>query len=366
MFALFVPGVSGRRLWERARLGRSYPPLGRDNGSVSHAQGDEPKRHHYVPQTYLRGWADSTGQVGVRRRRGPSGFIASVKNVGVEAHLYGSGAAATWRESNFSLIEGAWPHLRRELTASGRLRERDRDQASLFMALQIARSREHIASSTFIAELAEYKPERPLTRAAVRTFIRARHGHVPGDREVEAAWTLAHFQIEQGLVPTLDQAFSASMDVAVRDLAPLLSSRHWRVERSLEPILWSSDRPVMPWRPPSDRDAFEGVGYADCDEIRMPIGPRAMLVLERRPSVTPIDVHSRVFHRYNDDIALQCYEFIVSVPGRRSRLDAAVLADHRPAVRFNIGPGFETGADGVERPMGDIVHSWTPLRSFTN
>lgn len=330
---------------------------------VSHARGDEPKRHHYVPQTYLRGWADSTGQVGVRRRRGGSGFVASVKNVGVEAHLYGAGAAATWRESNFSLLEGAWPHLRRELTASGHLHGGDRDQASVFMALQIARSREHIASSTFIAELADYSPERPLTRAAVRTFIRERHGHAPGELEVEATWTLAHFQIEQDLVPTLDQAFSTSVDVAIRQLAPLLSSRHWRVERSREPLLWSSDRPVMPWRPPSDRDAFEGVGYAEFDEIRMPIGPSAMLILDRRPSVSPIDVHSRLFHRHNEDIALQCYEFIISVPGRRSRLDAVILADHRPALRFNIGPGLETGPDGVEKSMGDIVHTWTPLRS---
>lgn len=94
----------------------------------------QPEYAHYVPQTYLRAWADSSGQVGVRRRRQRSAFLASVANVGVEAHLYGSGAAATWRESNFSVLEGAWPQLRRELTASGHLHGRDRDQASVVAA----------------------------------------------------------------------------------------------------------------------------------------------------------------------------------------------------------------------------------------
>jgi hypothetical protein len=91
-------------------------------------------------------------QLAVRRRQ-RSAFLAFITNVAVEAHLYGSGAAATWRESKFNVLECAWPHLRRELTASGHLHGRDRDQASVFMALLIARSREHIASSTFIAEL---------------------------------------------------------------------------------------------------------------------------------------------------------------------------------------------------------------------
>lgn len=128
------------------------------------------------------------------------------------------------------------------------------------MALQIARTREHIARTAVASELAEFTEERPPSRDVVRRFIHERHGHAAEDAEVEAAWSLAAFEIMQASVPSFNEAFSISMEVATTQLAPLLGALHWRVEIADAPILWTSDRPVMPWRPPSPRDAFEGVG----------------------------------------------------------------------------------------------------------
>ena len=76
----------------------------------------------------------------------------------------------------------------------------------MFMALQIARTREHIAHSAFTSELAEFTDERPLSREVVRSFIIERHGHKPEDPEVEAAWTLATYEMKES-VPSFDQAF---------------------------------------------------------------------------------------------------------------------------------------------------------------
>ena len=80
--------------------------------------------------------------------------------------------------------------------------------------------------------------------------------------------------------------------------------------------------------------------------------------------MSPVEVDKRRFHDYNADIALQCYEFIVCVPGRRGRLDNATLIRNRPAVRFHIGPGVEAMGDGTHSPMGDIIQKWIPLRAI--
>jgi hypothetical protein len=118
----------------------------------------------------------------------------------------------------------------------------------------------------------------------------------------------------------------------------------------------------MPWRPPSPRDRFDGVGYGDADEIRMPLSPTAMLVLQRSFTSSPKHAPTSRFHNYNEDIARQCYELILCSPGRRTRLAQATLARHRAAVRFHIGPGTEVKADGSKVPMNDIIHTWIPIR----
>jgi hypothetical protein len=148
----------------------------------------------------------------------------------------------------------------------------------MFMALQIARTREHIAQSAFTSELAEFTNQRPLSREAVRELIIERHGHTPDDPEVEAAWTLATYEMKES-VPCFDQAFSIMIENATTSLAPLLDGMHWRVETVDAPILWTCDRPLMPWRPPSVKDRYEGLGYANADEVRMPLSPVAMLIL---------------------------------------------------------------------------------------
>lgn len=322
---------------------------------------DPPKRHHYLPQTYQRAWCDSAGHVAVRRRGTSRVFEANPLNVGAESHLYGKGAHALWRERNFGLLEEEWPALRTELMSTGHVNGRERQMVATFIALQVARTREHLLQTTVAAELADFAHERPVTKESARRFIQQHLRHDPEDIEVDAAWSLTNYEISQG-IPTVDQAFSISMDIAVRQMAPMFENLHWRIERSEEPVLWTSDRAVMPWRPPSERDTYEGVGYGDADEIRMPLGPTAMLIAERAYSASPKKVPATRFHDYNRDIARQCYEFIICTPGRRARLEHTPLADRRAAIRFHMGPSVEITPDGTEVSGNDVIHTWVPIR----
>jgi hypothetical protein len=209
-----------------------------------------PKRHHLIPETYLRAWSDGQGQVAVRRRDQVKTFVTKPVNVDVEARLYGTGIEGLWREKNFQLFKDEWPRLRTTLIQRGHLHGDDRQLACMFMALQIARTRERIAHTAFTSELLEFTKERPLSCEAVRRFITERHGHTPEDPEVEAAWTLATYEMQDS-VPSFEKAFSVAMENATIRMAPLLGGLHWRVETVDAPILWTSDRPLMPWRPPS-------------------------------------------------------------------------------------------------------------------
>jgi Protein of unknown function (DUF4238) len=211
--------------------------------------------------------------------------------------------------------------------------------------------------------LAAFTAERPPTRETIRSFIRERHKHDPAQAEVEAAWNIAAYLLMQDDPPTFDDIFSISLGIGVNQTAPLLQGLHWRVDRTNEPILWTSDRPVMAWRPPSPRDSFEGVGYANCDEIRFPLSPTAMLVMSRTASISPRHVKPSIFHDYNDDIAAQCFEYVICHAGRAGRLGRIPMAPSRPAVQFNTGPGFRVDPDGSQSPMGDVLHTWSPIRA---
>ena len=105
------------------------------------------------------------------------------------------------------------------------------------MALQIAPTREHIAQTAFSSELAEFTDERPLSHEIVRKFIIERHSHVPADAEVEAAWTLATYELQEA-VASFETAFSVAIKIATTQMAPVLDGLHWRVETVDEPILW--------------------------------------------------------------------------------------------------------------------------------
>jgi hypothetical protein len=321
------------------------------------------KRAHYVPVGYLRPWVDGSNQVAVRRRGSSGVFTPNIINISVEAGLYGRGPAGSARENMFGQIEHEWPGLREALSSDGGLIPSPTRQAvSVFAALQLVRTREHVAQTQFLTNLARFSSERPVQREDVRAYLEEHHlRFAPTDSEVEGAWTIASATLNHSAPPSAGQVLSMSLDIAIRKLGPRLAQHRWSVEHCAKPILFTSDRPVMCWRPRSGRDAYEGIGIETADEIRLPLSPQDLLVM--RP--TGIDegvrrVQAPRFERVNAAVASQCHEFVVGRRGRADHLKAIQLAEHRPSLRFNFGPGFRHLPDGREQSIGDIVHMWVP------
>lgn len=198
----------------------------------------------------------------------------------------------------------------------------------------------------------------------MRRFLAEKHlGFAPSDAEVEAAWTIVTYVLSRGEPPSRDEVLGMVLDVAVKELAPRLSNMKWVVETCRKRILFTSDRPVMHWRPKSSRDAFEGVGLENADEIRLPLKPCNLLVFCRQgDTLAPKRVEPKRFIEVNEDIAAQCFEFVVAGPSRLDRLRDLRMADRLPSVRFNMAPGVRRTSDGRDEPMGDILHMWIPVR----
>lgn len=324
------------------------------------------KRPHFVPATYLRAWADDSDQVSVRRRGTAKTYASNVINVAVEAGVYGRGAVGQSREEMFSSLEGAWHELRTALTDRGGGVNADiRRQVSLFAAIQLNRTRERMMQAEFLRSFSEFSARRPVAKDDIRAFLTERWlGFPPSDNEVEGAWTIAAFALRAGEPPSKDETISMLLNIAIRELAPRLTEYHWTVEHCRKPMLFTSDRPVMCWRPRSPRDKYEGIGIGNADEIRMPLTPYDLLVIRPVGVDRGIErVQPRRFERVNAAVASQCHEFIVATPSRTVELQLLPLAVHRPVLRFNVGPGVQVLPDGREEPIGDIVHAWVPTHA---
>jgi hypothetical protein len=155
----------------------------------------------------------------------------------------------------FGQFETDWPRLRQKLIDAGT------PLVSLFVGLQWSRTSESFERREFLAKIAAYSDERPLSRETVRRYLAERHlGFPPEDGEVEGAWTLANFVLGNGTVPTRDESVRMATEFAVKELAPRIFARSWTVETCRKPVLITSDRPVMLWRPKSFRDQFEASG----------------------------------------------------------------------------------------------------------
>jgi hypothetical protein len=319
-----------------------------------------PKRHHFVPKVYLRAWANERDRVAVRRRGSASAHVTSVDNVAVVNGLNGVGLDALHREDLYGALESRWRELRHELTC-GRLRGSDRQAVALFMAFQRHRTSEGRMRVDFALRAAASTGERPIKEPAMRRFLQEIWGVAsPSKAEVQAACDYANYTLA-GPDNVWHEAEAHSLAGAVTRIAPRLEALSWRVEVCRKPMLLTSDAPVTCWRPRSDRDLYDGLGIANAQEVWFPLSPRHLLVLSPgNGDLDPFDVEPRRFQFVNAEIASRSYESVVGTVHRARRIEQLDLGDVRPAMRFNLAPGYQKVPGREDRYIGDILHMWVP------
>jgi hypothetical protein len=307
------------------------------------------RRAHFVPRTYLRAWANnSDDELLAYRRRGDNARPASVKNVAVRGGLYGLGELGDACETMYQGVEAEWRDLRGDLIAQGDLQGDQRRMLALFAALQLVRTEKHVEQTNFISNVAATTAQRPVPKDAVRDYLRDLDGGAePDESEVEAAWSYVCGAIAMYGVPTPGMAHSVAVDVAVTQIAPRVETMNWKVHKFRGAPLISSDSPVHAWRRPTQDSEPRGVGIETADEVRFPLSPGALLVMDRSPRSPTPQWSTRSPRAINAEIGRQCHQFVFGTRRAASAIDRIDLSDWSPRLRFRM-----LGSDAFQMYVG--------------
>jgi len=238
------------------------------------------KRHHTVPQFYLRGFADDE-RISTVRLPGDQRFVQTVRKAASETNFYAveghedgadvfekllaalEGGAA----SVFAMIQGGrWP-----------LPVEERTTLAHFVALQAVRgpdqrrNLEHVVSAVTRLEIGVGG------RAAVKDWVARNRGLAITDEESEKVW-------EQATRPE-GPPIRVSPIVHIRQIAdlvdkllPYVAGRPWALVRFKERSLITSDSPVG-LVPHQDCAGWEGVGFMTAWGITYPLTRKLGLLM---------------------------------------------------------------------------------------
>jgi hypothetical protein len=129
-----------------------------------------PRKHHFVPQFLLRGFADEKESLVVNRLDPPGWYVSKVRDIGHEndAHTRVRGDGSIDRsslEAAMSDVEGDAATAVRDLANGGELTEEHKSALAWFIAMQWHRSR------YLLNAVANQLPESDLTRDEIQTGL---------------------------------------------------------------------------------------------------------------------------------------------------------------------------------------------------
>lgn len=322
-----------------------------------------PKRHHFVPKVYLKAWANKSSQVGLRRRRSIQSTLTNISNVALEKGFHGSGQEASDKEAFFNQLEKRWPTLRAWLLIGKHTAPTERHDVARFLAFQLLRTRERRTRDEFHQTALKHLTERPISAEAMKTFLVEQWGlQDPSLTEIKGACdyleVFRHSLEEGGENLKID---SISIPGHAHAFIKIIESYYWRIEKMPSPTLFTSDSPVVYWRPRTAQDHIEGIGLDNAREVWFPLDPQHLLVLTKSSGKSGVwSVSKKRLQLINLEIAARSFEAVIASAACSTALNSLSLRANKPALRFNIGPGVEVAADGTEYPLGEILHTWVP------
>jgi Protein of unknown function (DUF4238) len=303
----------------------------------------EPRRHHLLPQFYMRAFADERGQLRAVPRIGENGpqtaYTASPENILVERDFYAitddEGERRQIVEEAFARLEGNASDSLRLLLDGGLVLDAEQRAAwSELMAVQVTRGRQFRDSfKEFSGRLGKQLLAVTAANAPDEYFERM---NSELEESGEASLPSVPPELRQSLisgdgfdvVPTQEHLVEMSL-AAVGELTNIFFRMSWKLLRFERDCLLTSDHPVSYWREPSYADPFFGIGPITAREVRIPLSPRAALVL-----VHPIQVDEAADaeHGLRHEVARCLNRDLLTWPASKQWL-------HRPGVAHPL-PGI--------------------------
>lgn len=243
------------------------------------------KRHHLVPQVYLRRFADERGRITMVDVQTSAPVVTTLGNVAVEGNFYTvqveDQPSDRLEQRHLSRIEGligralagvdhGWPPV--GLVRSG---------LANFCALQIVRGREFRDWQTHAFDEAHKARFRSMSRDDLREQLTEAQGAPPSEDELDGLYEFV--RAEEYTVGT-EQTFHllGMLDVGA-DLVEPLSRMRWdlfEIEEGDEVEFVTCDEPVVRWAEHDPgRTAYFKMGIFKAEEITLPLDRRRMLVV---------------------------------------------------------------------------------------
>jgi hypothetical protein len=301
----------------------------------------EPRRHHLVPKSYLRRFADESDQIAVVRRDGSKRFVTSVEKAAAGTDFYAvetTDGRSQDVERMFSRIEGA-AHEAIERVLSGAFPPTpdDRERIAWFVAVQFVRGRDMRQAHTAMIEYFTKLHVVNVSEAQVRAML-AKTGKTPTDEEVADLVGFASDPSAYSIEPSQNWLVSLMLRQPPK-LMPMVAARQWQLARFFAPVLLTSDSPVILWcrTPPP---APYGVGFGTADEIGFPLDRHHLLVASRHdvPEVV-VECDGATGTALNFLTAVRAYEWVYHHPAE-DPLQGLELPPPEGRVKI-VGPPLE-------------------------
>ena len=295
------------------------------------------RRHHFVPQFYLKGFSNIRGQVECFDRHSNNTRMTSVGNIAVETGLYDLHTDESDKspevEQWFSLLEGQVAPLFGEIDRGKWDRampiDSEKELMAGFIAAQMRRTPEHRIQFDALINL-QFRAE--------WDWILERQGEEGARRRLE---NLAGTAItDQQLADAIVQARATIRDGALVDknthvlrifknlneMAAWFHGFKWRLCITTRASFVTSDRPVVLWRRAITNANGDGVGIATAQHIYFPLSSQRLLIMSPHFSSdwSVEQGNSRAVRKYNARIANWSTRFVYFRPGAEPLQDIGI------------------------------------------
>lgn len=297
---------------------------------------DPPKRHHYVPEFYLKRFAAMSRAATkkrkatyricrVERRSGQnSKKLLGVSDAAVETDFYSIETADHRRvaeaEHMIGVFETAASFAFANFDSKGRdyfPDTVDRENLAHFMALQFVRGPQTVALHEEVATKASRMILRMVASSPDRVRSHLRDGaDDPTDEAVASAVRSLRADAETIEVTPHRNVVVGSIFSSAKEFVPYFLLRNWTVVRTPIPLL-TSDQPIVLWSRGEGGSKWGGIGLATAEAIVYPLDRHRALILRDPDFPQPesvMDVSVDVAHTLNAHIANKSRRWVFHHP----------------------------------------------------